>query len=77
MPDQRRQGDNRPYRHRGSIPLAHWIDHRNPIRWLPKHGDPFCIVEKLAQTIVKLLVLLPVYIAIVVTIMLVLIWRLN
>lgn len=77
MGDQRRRGDSRPFRNSTDAPLDHWIDHENPFRWFPKHGDPFSIVEKVVQMIARLLVFLPVYVAIVVTIMLVLVWRLS
>lgn len=32
-------------------------------RWLPKHGEPFCNMERLTQAIARLLVWLPMYAA--------------
>lgn len=64
----RRAGDTRPLRNpagRVTEPMP------GPTRWLPQHGDPFCLLEWLSQSIVKLIAYLPVYVAIVVTITLV------
>ncbi len=75
MSDQRRTGDRRPLKHPPGMPLTarRGVDH--PFRWLPRHGEPYCVVEWLTQTIARLLVYLPVYVAVVVTVTLILIWR--
>lgn len=43
-----------------------------PIRWLPKHGRPLRAIEWVSQTLVKIVAFLPIYVAIVVTIVLLL-----
>lgn len=47
----------------GPTPLGHF-------RWLPRHGPPVCVVEWLAQALVRLTAWLPFYIALVVTLIL-------
>jgi hypothetical protein len=42
-----------------------------PFRWAPKHGDPQCLAEWTTQAMIKLLAFLPVYVAVVVTLLLV------
>ncbi len=42
--------------------------------WLPRHGDPLCLGDRIVQTLVRLLALVPVYIAVVVTLTLVVVW---
>lgn len=76
MADYRRNGDTRPIKHPPGIPLTRQISREYPLRWLPRHGEPFCVIEWFIQAIARILVYLPVYISIVVTIMLILIWRL-
>lgn len=47
-----------------------------PFRWLPKHGEPLCIGEWASQHIVRFFAFLPVYSAIVGTIILiVIVWH--
>jgi hypothetical protein len=38
-----------------------------PFRWLPRHGQPYCIGEWAAQHLIRLAAWLPVYIAVIVT----------
>lgn len=69
MTDERRVGDKRPLRHESTVSLT-WIPARNePFRWLPRHGDPFCIAEWFSQRSIKLVAWLPVYTAIIVALM--------
>lgn len=67
MADRRRRGDTRPLT-KDSNGLT-WKPGR-PVRWLPRHGDPYCVLEWTSQRAIKTLALLPVYIALVVTVML-------
>lgn len=60
----RRSGDTRPFESARKERLA-WHP-TLPIRWLPRHGNPGCLVEWLSQGIVKWAAYLPVYIAIIV-----------
>ena len=53
------------------------LSHQNylngrPFRWLPRHGKPIRRLECLMQTTIKVVAFLPVYTAIVVTLMLLL-----
>lgn len=54
-----RKGDERPLEH--SSPLA--VLPSRPFRWLPRHGQPFCIGEWATQHTVKSLARLPIYLA--------------
>jgi hypothetical protein len=65
--DQRRTGDSRPYNRGYSERISWKLNHNAPFRWLPRHGEPWCVMEWLSQQVVKTLAFLPVYIAIVVT----------
>lgn len=42
--------------------------HGQPFRWLPKQGEPLCIGEWVSQHVVRFFAYLPVYIAVVVTV---------
>ncbi len=68
MADLRRRGDTRPLIRDDVNPLS-WKPTR-PVRWLPRHGAPYCVLEWTTQHAVKILALLPVYTAIVVTLVL-------
>lgn len=53
---------------RGSSDRLTWsMTEYSSFRWLPKHGKPSSVFEWLSQNFVKLIAWLPVYIAIVVT----------
>lgn len=65
----RRAGDVRPLTSNRPERLA-WHP-TMPIRWLPRHGQPGCLVEMLSQAIIKWSAYLPVYTAVVVTVTLV------
>lgn len=41
--------------------------HGKPLRWLPRQGEPSCIVEWLSQRVVIALAYAPIYVAVVVT----------
>jgi hypothetical protein len=72
MTDSRRAGDTRPFHHpnnNGGLRLTPPPGH--PIRWLPRHGEPVCILEWIAQHLIKILAWTPVYIAVIVTLTLV------
>lgn len=45
-------------------------DTNQPFRWLPRQGEPSCVVEWISQTVIKIIAYLPVYTAIVVTLVL-------
>ncbi len=68
--DERRRGDERPLRHDAEISLTLTPAENRPFRWLPKHGQPYCIGEWATQHLVRFVSWLPAYIAIVVTFML-------
>ena len=61
----RRKGDTRAFDHVKGVPLRLTPTHNEPIRWHPRHGDPSCIIEWLAQTTWEHRIL--VYIAVVTT----------
>lgn len=63
--DMRRPGDRRPYKRVDNISWRFY--HGRPFRWLPRQGEPWCVAEWLAQAIIKTLAFVPVYIAIIVT----------
>jgi hypothetical protein len=63
----RRAGDTRPYK-RGSDGHLGWLpDGDEPFRWLPRHGEPTCILEWITQKAIKITAWLPVYTSIMVT----------
>lgn len=55
----RRKGDDRPLVH--GAPLA--VLPRRPFRWLPRHGQPFCVGEWATQHAVRTLARPAVYFA--------------
>lgn len=66
-----RSGDDLPFKKSRYAKLAWWPAEGEPFRWLPRHGEPLCIGELVAQKIVKTVAWLPVYVAIVVTLVLI------
>lgn len=44
----------------------------NTIRWLPRQGRPLRTIDWISQTIIKVVAFLPIYVAILVTILLLL-----
>ncbi len=44
------------------------------MNWLPRSGPPLGVADRIVQTVVRLLALLPVYIALVATLTLVVVW---
>lgn len=62
-----RTGDRRPFDRPAGVPLARRPVCGQPFRWLPRHGQPMCTGELIAQTVVKALAWLPLYTAIIVT----------
>lgn len=68
--DRRRPGDERPRKHVKGVPL-NLTPTQRPIRWLPRYGDPTCLLEWVAQRTITALAYLPVYTAIVATLCLV------
>lgn len=68
MTYQRRMGDARPLK-RDSASNLTWRPGR-PVRWLPRHGDPFCVIEWMSQKTIKSMAYLPVYTAVVITLVL-------
>lgn len=66
----KRSGDPRPFRRWHRLPLRRTpVD--APFRWLPRHGDPSCVIEWVSQNMIRSVAFLPIYTAIVVTITLV------
>lgn len=65
-----RRGDTRPYRRDPADPLKWMLRHRAPFRWLPRHGDPSCYLEWFSQHSIRSLASLPVYTAVIVTLVL-------
>lgn len=65
----RRNGDTRPLESAVKERLA-WHP-ALPIRWLPRHGQPGCIVEWASQEFVKLSAYLPFYVVLVLVLTLV------
>ena len=68
----RRLGDDRPFRRDPETPLC-WRP-ATPVRWLPRHGEPWCVIELIAQTFVKALAWAPIYTALIATLTLVAVW---
>jgi len=76
MPDTRREGDSRPIHHDERLNLHLTPDGRQPFRFLPKHGQPYCIGEWVSQHVIRWTSLLPIYIAIVTTLtFIIILWR--
>jgi hypothetical protein len=69
--DRRRTGDDRPYKHTAGVPLNLHPAHDEPFRWLPRNGEPSCIGEWLSQQTIRLVAWLPFYIALMVTLIVV------
>jgi hypothetical protein len=67
----RRTGDTRPYRHESDGRLSWFPIRGKPFRWLPRHGEPTCILEWISQKIIITTAWLPVYTAIMVTLTLI------
>lgn len=70
---ERRPGDTRPLRkdpEADGLNVLHSPD--EPLRLLPRHGEPFCLLEWVTQKTVKVVAYLPIYTAIIVTIVLLL-----
>ena len=68
-PYARRNGDTRPFESPVKERLA-WHP-LLPIRWLPRHGQPGCLIEWVSQKFVRLSAWLPFYIAVIATLTLV------
>ena len=71
--DNRREGDERPIHHDEKLHLHLSPDQGEPFRFLPKHGDPYCIGEWASQHFVKTIAYWPIYSSIVSTLILVII----
>lgn len=69
--DHRRKNDNRPFKQ--DRPLKFKPDEKGPIRWLPRQGEPFCVLEYISQTIIRNIAYFPIYTAVIVTVTLVII----
>lgn len=69
--DRRREGDGRPEKRDPEINLTFTPASGEPFRWLPRHGEPSCVGEWLTQHIVKWVAEPKHYIAITVTVTLV------
>lgn len=67
--DTRRRGDDRPAEDDPDVHLTFLPAHKQPFRWLPKHGQPLCIGEWFTQHFIKTLAYWPVYNAVVITAM--------
>lgn len=69
MSDSRRSGDQRAIYHEKS--LTWWPRAGQPLRLLPRHGDPHCLVEWLAQNMLKAVAYPPAYVLLILTILVV------
>jgi hypothetical protein len=67
----RRTGDTRPYKRESSGRLTWFPVCGKPFRWLPRHGEPTCILEWITQMAIRVAAWLPVYTAIMVTLTLI------
>lgn len=65
----RRPGDDRPIARGDGVPLA--VFPTKPFRWLPRHGQPFCVVEWVTQNTVKALAYFPVYLVVLAVVVLI------
>lgn len=65
----RRSGDVRPFESANRDRLA-WHPSM-PIRWLPRHGQPGCLLEWFSQRLIVLSAYLPIYVAVVATLTLI------
>lgn len=54
MNDERRRGDERPLEDDPKVSLTFWPAHNQPIRWLPRHGAPLCILEWGSQHFIRI-----------------------
>ena len=71
MSDERRTGDVRPENRPEGVGLTMFPhDGLSQVRWLPRHGEPLCILDWVSQSTVRLLAWLPFYTALIVTLML-------
>lgn len=52
------------------IPLNWHPDHDEPLRLLPRDGEPTCVIEWISQTLIRALAWAPLYTAVVVTLIL-------
>ncbi len=76
MPDSRRKGDSRPVHHDKGLSLRLTPEQHEPFRFLPKHGDPYCISEWVSQQTIRGMAFIPIYIAFVTTLtFIVVLWR--
>lgn len=64
-PKKRREGDTRPFKTKGRLKLFPMTGEK--IRWLPRQGEPVCIVEVISQVVAKIVSYSPVYTAVIVT----------
>lgn len=65
MSDGRRHGDHKV--------VLTWTPGEPPFRWLPRHGEPSCVLEFISQQLMRFAAYLPVYTAAVSTLTLVII----
>lgn len=65
-----RFGDDRPFNRPEGTPLSRHPVCGKPFRWLPRHGQPMCTGELITQTIVKTFAFAPIYTAVIVTLVL-------
>ena len=68
--DSRRVGDKRPMRHPNNTGLTWHLFTGGPFRVLPRHGEPFSVYEWVTQKTIKTIAFLPIYTAIIVTLVL-------
>lgn len=59
--DQRRDGDTRPFHHEDKLRL--WPEPGEPLRFKPKHGEPFCLLEWVSQHCFRALPVLALMVA--------------
>ena len=71
--DNRREGDDRPTEHDERLNLHLTPDGDEPFRFLPRHGQPYCIGEWASQHFIKTMAWWPVYTGTVSTLILIII----
>jgi hypothetical protein len=62
--------DERPFKRKAGVPLNLTPGHHGRMRWLPRHGEPDCILEWFTQQGIKALAWTPLYTALVATLVL-------
>ena len=57
----RRKGDRRAHKRIRGVALTLTPDQDHPFRWLPRHGEPYCLGEWVTQHAARGLAWFPLY----------------